>query len=75
AEQQVASLVQDQDRIRQNMNVLDRTSELYMTYVARLQEQESRIQSFREQVIRHKESLVELDKSLRALVDGLTIEG
>ncbi len=57
------------------MNVLDRTSELYMTYVARLQEQESRIQSFREQVIRHKESLVELDKSLRALVDGLTIEG
>lgn len=74
-EQQVASLVQDQDRIRQNMNALDRTSELYLKYVAQLAEQEGRIQSLREQGVRHKEALLELEKALRAAVDGLTIEG
>ena len=73
SEQQIAGLVQDQDRIRQNMNALDRGSALYMKYVAQLQEQEGRIQGLREQVIVWKEDLLEAEKALRSVLDGLTI--
>ncbi|MFM7321605.1 MAG: hypothetical protein ACKO5K_08795 [Armatimonadota bacterium] len=75
ADQQVGAIMQDQERIRQNMQALDRTSDLYKRYVEQLGEQETRIQTLRTEAAKHRASAAEADRELRAFVDTLTIGG
>lgn len=46
-EQEIAAITQEQQRIRENMNTLDRTSDLYKRLVKKLDEQETRIEALR----------------------------
>ncbi len=50
AQQQVQTIDQDQARIRQNMNTLDRTSDLYKRYVKNLTDQEDKLEALRGQI-------------------------
>ncbi|WP_394796770.1 DUF4139 domain-containing protein [Armatimonas sp.] len=72
-ETEVKQIEQDQSRIRQNMNVLDRTSESYKRYVQQLDEQEIRIQSLRKQVTGLRGQLATTQRELRAFVDKLDV--
>ena len=72
-EAEVKQIEQDQNRIRQNMNVLDRASESYKNYVKQLDEQEIRIQSLRKQVTELRTQLAATERDLRAFVDKLDV--
>ena len=72
-ETEVKQIEQDQSRIRQNMNVLDRTSESYKRYVQQLDEQEIRIQSLSKQVTGLRGQLATTQRELRAFVDKLDV--
>ncbi len=72
-EAEVKQIEQDQNRIRQNMNVLERTSESYKNYVKQLDEQEIRIQSLRKQVTELRAQLATTERDLRAFVDKLDV--
>jgi hypothetical protein len=49
-EQEVQTVAQEQDRIRQNMAQLDRTSELYTRYVQKFAAQETRVEALRQEI-------------------------
>lgn len=70
---EVKQIEQDQNRIRQNMNVLERNSESYKRYVQQLDEQEIRIQSLRKQVTGLRGQLATTQRELRAFVDKLDV--
>jgi hypothetical protein len=65
AEQQVNIIGQDQSRIRQNMDKLDRTSDLYKRYVKDLTDQEDKLESLRGQI----KELVDQETRLRKALD------
>ena len=64
-EQQVNTIGQDQSRIRQNMDKLDRTSDLYKRYVKNLTDQEDKLESLRGQI----KELVDQETKLRKALD------
>lgn len=67
-EQQVKIIDQEQGRIRQNMNQLDRNSELYLRYVKKFTEQEDAIEKLRTET---KEIEAKLDAETKSLNDYL----
>jgi hypothetical protein len=70
---EVKQIEQDQSRIRQNMNVLDRNSESYKRYVQQLDEQEIRIQALRKQATELRAQRASAERDLRAFLDKLEI--
>jgi predicted nucleic acid-binding Zn-ribbon protein len=70
---EVKAIDQDQDRIRKNMNALDKLSTLYKRYVTELDAQETRIQNLRKDASRLRNDATVADRELRAFVDGITI--
>jgi hypothetical protein len=70
-DQERDQISRDQDRIRNNMSRIDRTSQLYGRYMAKLNEQETRLESIiveREQTINQREQAQnELNQYLRDL--------
>ncbi len=64
-EQQVQAIVQEQTRIRQNMDRLDRASELYKRYVKKFGEQEDQIEKLRVET----EKLMAKEQELRKVLD------
>jgi hypothetical protein len=49
-QEQITAITQEQDRIRRNMEQLDRTSDLYKRYVAKFTSQEDQIEKLRSQI-------------------------
>src|SRR5262249_27310321 len=49
-DQQINAIGQEQERIRKNMEQLDRNSELYRRYVQKFGDQEGQVESMREQI-------------------------
>jgi len=49
-EQEIATIDQEQARIRGNMGALDRTSDLFAQYVRKFAEQEKRIETLRGEI-------------------------
>jgi chromosome segregation ATPase len=49
-EQQIRSIAEEQQRIRQNMERLDRNASLYTRYVSKLDEQESAIETLQRDI-------------------------
>jgi hypothetical protein len=70
-EQQVATVGQEQDRIRQNMQQLDRGSELYTRYVQKFAQQEDTVEMLRKEIAdrlaREQEARRMLEQTLLAL--------
>ena len=73
-EQELNVIDQEQGRIRQNMQQLDRTSALYQQYVKKLTDQEARIEKLRAEVLRLRNAEVAAQKELQDFVSRLTID-
>jgi len=73
-EQQVNTIGQDQSRIRQNMDKLDRTSDLYKRYVKTLTDQEDKLESLRGQIKELTDQETNLRKTLDDYLMGLDLQ-
>jgi hypothetical protein len=71
---EIASLDQDQSRVRQNMAALDRDNLLYKRYVVQLDQQETKIQDLRQSVARLRTAALEASRALRSGIDALDLE-
>ena len=73
-EQEIATISAEQDRLRQNMNSLDRNSDLYKRYVTKLGEQETRIETLRTEIASLQKTEQDQRKAIADYVAGLNIE-
>jgi chromosome segregation ATPase len=73
-EQRIAEIGSDQDRIRQNMAQLDRTSDVYKNYVKKFSDQETEIEKLRERTADLLKQQDEKRKSLDEYLVGLDLE-
>ncbi|HWL75081.1 MAG TPA: hypothetical protein VNQ74_14520, partial [Burkholderiaceae bacterium] len=73
-EQQIQIVDQEQARIRQNMERLDRNSDLYNRYVRKFGEQEDQVENLRTQIRELNEQEAKLRKSLDEYLAGLSEE-
>ena len=73
-DQQVSQIGEDQARIRQNMAQLDRTSDLYKTYVKKLSEQETEVEKLRGQIAALTDQETRLRKSGEEFLMGLDLQ-
>lgn len=64
----------DQQRIRENMNSIDRNSELYRTYVSKLTTQETQVEELRDQRQRLTQQLETQRSELAAFLRNLNID-
>lgn len=73
-EQQIQAITQEQARIRENMQQLDRTSELYKRYVKKFNEQEDQIEQLRGKIQELQGKENELRKALDEYLMGLDVQ-
>ena len=64
SQQEIATVSQEQDRIRQNMEQLDRGSELYTRYVQKFAQQEDRVETLRKEVVQREKQEQETRRAL-----------
>jgi len=67
-------IVEEQDRIRQNMEQLDHDSELYQRYVTKFGEQEDEFDKIREDIATLKDQRDRLQQELEDYVSKLSVE-
>lgn len=72
-EQQIATIGQEQARIRENMAQLDRHSDLYTRYVKKFGQQEDEVEKLRQQIAEIQESLKAKRQGLEEYLVGLNI--
>ena len=72
--QQINEITQEQGRIRENMKVLAQNSELYSRYIKKFDEQETQIESLREQLRKTQADEETQRKQLDSYVNGLQVE-
>jgi hypothetical protein len=73
-ERQVTVVEQEQNRIRQNMAQLERTSDLYRRYVTKFTEQENAVETLREQITASIEKETKLRQELDTYLVALDLE-
>jgi hypothetical protein len=73
-DQERTSIDQDQTRIRQNMAPMPKDSELYRRYMTKLNDQESRLETIRDQREKEQKTLQQQRSDLDAYVRGLNVE-
>lgn len=73
-EGQVGSIAEEQTRIRQNMDRLDRASDLYKRYVKKFSSQEDSLEQLRSQIVELQDKETELRKALDDYLIHLEIE-
>lgn len=73
-EREIKDIDSEQSRIRNNMDRLDRNSDLYKQYVAKLTEQEKKVNDLVEQRAKLRDAEDAAQKELRDFVDNLTVE-
>jgi len=73
-EQQIKIIEEEQTRIRQNMERLDRTSELYKRYVKKFTDQEDEIEKLRGQIRELIAQETQLRKALDEYLLGLDLQ-
>jgi hypothetical protein len=73
-DQQIGQIGEDQARIRQNMAQLDRTSDLYKTYVKKLSDQETQIEKLHSQIVALTDEETRLRKSADEFLMGLDLQ-
>ena len=72
-EQEINSITQEQNRIRENMNALDRNSDLYKRLVKKLDEQETRIEVLRNEIADLRKQEETQRKEYETYVNGLDL--
>jgi hypothetical protein len=72
-EAQIKTIGEDQDRIRRNMEALDKASALYKRYVTELDDQETKLQSLRQEAQRLHAQAAVAQQDLQSFVDKLTV--
>lgn len=72
-EREIKDIDAEQDRIRRNMDRLDRNSELYKQYVAKLTEQEKKVNDLAEQRAKLRDAEEAAQKEMREFVDALDV--
>lgn len=70
----VSRLERDQNRVRENMKVLDGESDLYKQYARQLSDQESEIQQLNKDLNERQTNMVDADKRLRDYMRNLDVE-
>lgn len=75
AQRRIDAIYQEQNRIRQNMAALDRTSDLYRRYVGQLDEQEDELAALSAQVEELLSERGDVQQALDDLVQGLAGQG
>ena len=73
-QQQITVIGQEQDRIRKNMERLDRNTDLYKRYVKKFSDQEDNIEKLRGQIQELQSQEDQSRRSLEKYLAGLTIE-
>jgi hypothetical protein len=73
-EQQIAVVGQEQDRIRQNMQQLDRGSELYTRYVQKFAQQEDAVETLRKEIVERTAREQEARRLLQEMLLTLDVE-
>jgi hypothetical protein len=73
-QQQIAVITEEQNRIRQNMAQLDKTTELYQKYVKKFGVQEEQNDKLREEIKELTEKEDQLRKSLNEYLSSLKLE-
>ncbi|MBB6479725.1 hypothetical protein [Spirochaeta isovalerica] len=69
----ISRLERDQNRVRENMKVLDTDSDLYTRYADQLDEQESEIRQINNEINRKQQDLSDGDKKLKDYISGLDL--
>ena len=72
-EQQINVITQEQSRIRQNMQQLDRNSELYQRYVKKFGEQEDMVEKLRADAMTFQEQIDAKTRELNDFIGGLNV--
>jgi hypothetical protein len=72
-EQQIRNMADEQQRIRQNMEHLDRNSPLYTRYVSKLDEQESTIETLQREIAQHLAMEQQQRQALDDFLSGLEL--
>ncbi len=70
---EVSSISKDQARVRQNMNSIDRKSELYTRYIRKFDTQETRLEQIRNQRESEQQRLNNLKKQLADYLQNLNV--
>ena len=73
-EQRAGQIDNDQARIRQNMDRLDRTSDLYKSYVKKLSDQETEIENLRGQIVAMADQETRMRKANDEFLIGLDLQ-
>mgnify|MGYP001198484926 CR=1 FL=1 len=73
-DREIASISQDQNRIRSNMSSVDRTSDLYRRYVTKLSEQEGRLETLQANRAERQATLESQRTDLNNYLRGLNVE-
>jgi hypothetical protein len=73
-EQQIKAVEEEQNRIRQNMDRLDRTSELYKRYVKKFTDQEDDVEKLRTQIRELTSQETQLRKAMDEYLMGLDLQ-
>ena len=72
-EQEIAVIGQEQDRIRPNMQTIDRNTDLYNRYVKKFSDQEDRIEKLREEVAAVTGEITEAQSALDEYLGSLSL--
>jgi hypothetical protein len=72
-DQEINQIVQDQGRTRQNMQAIDRTTDLYRRYITNLNQQEDQLEQLREQSRGLNEQIVRAQKALDDYLTNLDL--
>jgi hypothetical protein len=73
-DRQVQSINTDQNRIRENMARIDKTSQLYGRYMTKLTEQETQLEDLTQKRLKGQEDLEKMRQELNAYISALNVE-
>lgn len=73
-EGEVASIGEDQDRIRRNMSSMDRSDKLYGRYMSKLDEQETRLEQLESELTSARDDLTRRRNAFNSYVANLNVE-
>jgi hypothetical protein len=73
-EKQRQEIDTDQARIRQNMQTIDRASDLYSRYMKKLTDQETKVEQLAEQISKGRDAFKKAQDDLNGYIGGLNVE-
>ena len=72
-EQEIAVIAQEQERIRNNMQSIDRNTDLYNRYVKKFTDQEDQVENYREEIRGLEAQITEKQRSLDEYLSNLEL--